>query len=113
MRSGLRMLLQAQPGFDVVAEVGTIQAVLVAVRNHRPGVLLLDLNMPGGSAVQAIRQLRAISPHTTIIVLTMESDPVFMRETYAAGAVGFVLKEEAPNHLIHVIRRALRDRDDP
>jgi two-component system response regulator NreC len=111
MRTGLRMLLQAQPEFDVVAEVGTIQGVLGAVRNHRPALLLLDLNMPGGSSVEAIRRLAAIAPETAVIVLTMERDPTFMRESYAAGAAGFVLKEEAANDLIHAIRRTLRQRE--
>jgi two-component system response regulator NreC len=111
MRTGLRMLLQAQPELEVVAEVGTIQAVLGAVRNHRPALLLLDLNMPGGSSVDAIRRLSAIAPETAVIVLTMERDPTFMRDSYAAGAAGFVLKEEAANDLIHAIRRALRQRE--
>jgi two-component system response regulator NreC len=54
MRSGLRLLLEAETGFEVVAEADTVQAVFRDVRQHRPTVLVLDLNMPGGSSVGAI-----------------------------------------------------------
>ena len=61
MRDGLRMLLDAQDDFEVVAEAGDVLSALQAVRGHRPDVLLLDLNMPGGSSIAAIRKLALIS----------------------------------------------------
>ncbi len=62
MRNGLRMLLAAEPDFEVVAEAGTIQAVFVAVRSHRPTVLVLDLNMPAGRAWLRSRGSRRSRP---------------------------------------------------
>jgi two-component system, NarL family, response regulator NreC len=108
MRSGLRMLLEAQPGLHVVSEAGSIQAVFRDVRTHRPDVLVLDLNMPGGSSVEAIARLARISPDTAVVVLTMEDNPGFMREAYDAGARGYVLKESAATELVRVIRSAAR-----
>ena len=106
MRSGLRMLLEAEHGFHVLSEAGNIQAVFRDVRTHRPDVLVLDLNMPGGSSVEAIGRLGRISPSTAVVVLTMEPDPAFMREAYAAGARGYVLKESAATELVQVIKSA-------
>ena len=108
MRSGLRMLLDAEEDFQVVAEAGDIQSLLQQARGHRHQVLVLDLNMPGGSSIQAITTLARISPSTSVVVLTMEEDPAFMREAYDAGARGYVLKEEAPTALVGAIRAAAR-----
>ncbi|MGA2924530.1 MAG: response regulator transcription factor [Solirubrobacteraceae bacterium] len=110
MRNGLRMLLEAEQDFQVVAEAGTIQSVFVNVRGHRPAVLVLDLNMPGGSSIGAITRLSAISPHTSVVVLTMEHDPAFMREALAAGASGYVLKDAAATDLVRAIRAAVAPR---
>ncbi len=106
MRNGLRLLLEAERDFHVVGEAGTIQSVYTGVRTHRPAVLVLDLNMPGGSSVEAIQRLAAISPHTAVVVLTMEHDPAFMRHALDAGAHGYVLKEEAATTLVQAIRAA-------
>jgi two-component system response regulator NreC len=106
MRNGLRMLLEAEPDLHVVSEAGSIQAVFAAVRTHRPDILLLDLNMPGGSSVAAISRLRRMSPTMKIVVLTMEQEPVFIRQAYDAGASGYVLKESAATELVGAIRSA-------
>ena len=110
MRNGLRMLLEAEADLHVVSEAGSVQAVFSVVRSHRPTVLLLDLNMPGGSSVEAITRLRRMSPGTAIVVLTMEDEPAFMREAYAAGASGYVLKDSAATELVKAIRAAAAKR---
>jgi two-component system, NarL family, response regulator NreC len=106
MRRGLRMLLEAESGFHVLSEAGTIQSVFRDVRGHRPDVLVLDLNMPGGSSLDAIARVAQFAPGTAVVVLTMEDDPMFMREAYTAGASGYVLKEAAATELVNVIRSA-------
>jgi two-component system, NarL family, response regulator NreC len=106
MRNGLRMLLDAEDDFQVVAEAGDVLSALQAVRGHRPKVLLLDLNMPGGSSIAAIRKLALISPGTSVVVLTMENDRSFERDALEAGAFGYVLKEQAGTHLVRTIRDA-------
>src|SRR5579872_7181740 len=95
MRSGLRMLLEAEPDFEVVAEAGDARAAEQYVRGHKPDVLILDLNMPGGSGLDAIPRITSETPSTKIVVLTMQRDPAFARQAIAAGAVGYVLKNAA------------------
>jgi two-component system response regulator NreC len=69
-------------------------------------VLVLDLNMPGGSSLEAIPQIRGESPDTQIVVLTMQQEPAFAREALSAGALGYVLKEAADEELVEAVRRA-------
>ena len=88
VRAGLRMLLQAEDGFEVVAEAGDVATTERRVAAYRPRVLILDLNMPGESSLPAIPRLRESEPDTQIVVLTMQNDPAFAREALRAGAIG-------------------------
>ncbi len=106
VRSGLRLLLDAEPDFEVVAEAGDVDGARRSVRGHHPAVLVLDLNMPGGSSLDAIPAMRTEAPDTEIVVLTMQEDPAFAREALGAGAVGYVLKEAADTELVEAVRRA-------
>jgi two-component system, NarL family, response regulator NreC len=106
VRSGLRMLLDSEPGFEVVAEASDIESARRYVRGHHPSVLVLDLNMPGGSSLEAIPMIREESPDTQIVVLTMQQEPAFAREAIGAGALGYVLKEAADDELVEAVRRA-------
>jgi two-component system, NarL family, response regulator NreC len=110
VRSGLRMLLDAEPDFEVVAEAGDVPSALRYVRAHRPRVLILDLNMPGEPSLPAIGQFLEGSPETAIVVLTMQSDPGFAREALRAGALGYVLKEAADAELVEAVRLAAQGR---
>src|SRR5450755_3207107 len=107
VRRGLRMLIDAQEGLEVVAEAGDVCETLRMVRVWNPGVLLLDLIMPGGSSLTAIPKLLAASPRTAIVVLTMENDPGFARAALRAGALAFVLKEDAATELLEAVRTAV------
>ncbi len=106
VRSGLRLLLDTEDDFEVVAEAGDVDAARRYVRGHRPAVLVLDLNMPGGSSLEAIPAIRAESPDTHIVVLTMQEEPAFARQALSAGASGYVLKEAADGELVEAVRRA-------
>jgi two-component system response regulator NreC len=106
VRSGLRLLLEAERGFAVVAEAGDVDAARRYVHGHHPDVLVLDLNMPGGSSLEAIPVIREQSPHTQIVVLTMQQEPAYAREALGAGALGYVLKEAADEELVEAVRRA-------
>jgi two-component system response regulator NreC len=106
VRKGLRLLLDSEPGMRVVAEAGTVQDAIRMARAHRPAVLVLDLNMPGGSSLEAIPVLGDDVPQTAIVVLTMQNDPSFARQALQAGALGFVLKEAADDELLGAIRLA-------
>jgi two-component system response regulator NreC len=95
VRKGLRLLVEAEPGLRVMAEAGTVPDALRMAKAHRPSVLVLDLNMPGGSSLEAIPT-----------ILTMQNDPSFARQALQAGALGFVLKEAADDELLGAIRLA-------
>lgn len=106
VRSGLRVLLDAEDGVQVVAEAADIDEAERKVLAYKPSVLVLDLSMPGGSSLAAIPDLQAASPGTAIVVLTMEDEPRFAREALRAGAFGFVLKEAAESELLQAIDAA-------
>ena len=106
VRKGLRLLLDSESGLRVVAEAGTVPDAIRMAMAHRPTVLVLDLNMPGGSGLEAIPVLRRDAAQTAIVVLTMQNDPSFARQALQAGALGFVLKEAADDELLGAIRLA-------
>jgi two-component system, NarL family, response regulator NreC len=110
VRAGLRMLLQAEEEFEVVAEAGDVATTERRVAAYHPRVLILDLNMPGGSSLPAIPRLREAAPETQIVVLTMQNDPAFAREALRAGAIGYVLKEAADSELVQAVRLAAQGR---
>jgi two-component system response regulator NreC len=104
------MLLDAEAGFEVVAEAGDAESAARYVRGHKPAVLVLDLNMPGESGLAAIPKIRESSPDTQIVVLTMQSEPAFAREAMQAGALGYILKEAAGDDLVKAVRMAAQGR---
>lgn len=106
VRRGLRQVLDAKEGFDVVAEAADLEGARRYVRGHRPDVLVLDLNLPDGLSLPAIPGLRTEFPDTQIVVLTMQDEPAYARQALSAGALGFVLKEAAESELVEAVRRA-------
>ena len=106
VRSGLRMLLEAEDDLEVVAEAGDVDGTSRTVLGYKPTVLVLDLNMPGGSSLEAIPSMLERSPDTAIVVLTMQEDPAFAREALRAGAKGYVLKQAAGTELVQAVRAA-------
>ncbi len=108
VRSGLRVLLEADGEFEVVAEAGEVEEAYRKVLAYKPQVLVLDLSMPGGSSLEAIPRMLKASAHTAIVVLTMEDEPRFAREALRVGALGFVLKEAADTELVEAVRAATR-----
>jgi two-component system response regulator NreC len=106
VRAGLRLLLEAEDGWQVVAEAGNVPDAIRLTRAHRPHVLVLDLNMPGGSSLEAIPVIMEATPATHIVVLTMQDDPEFARQAMSAGVAAFVLKESADDELVQAVETA-------
>jgi two-component system, NarL family, response regulator NreC len=106
VRRGLRQLLENETGLEVVAEADDIDSARRYVRGHKPDVLVLDLNMPGGSTLDALPMIRQESPGTKIVILTMQNEPAYAREALSAGVLGYVLKEAADTELVEAVRRA-------
>ncbi len=106
VRSALRLLLDAEPDLEVVAEAGDATAAVRYTLGHKPDVLILDLNMPGEPSLEAIPKVKDVSPSTEIVVLTMQDEPEFARTAIQAGVLGYVLKEAADAELVKAVRMA-------
>jgi two-component system response regulator NreC len=104
VRSGLRLLLDAQDDIEVVGEAGNAKDAIFRARALKPDVMLLDVVMPGESGIDVLPQLLKESPETKILVLSMQDDPSYVREAFAAGASGYVLKEAADEEVVAAVR---------
>lgn len=107
VRSALRTLLESDGEFEVVAEASDALEATRKVLAYKPDLIVLDLTMPGESSLTVIPRILEASPKTSIVVLTMEDEPLFAREAMQAGALGFVLKEAADTELVGAVRAAL------
>lgn len=106
VRRALRLLLEEEGHFEVVAEAENAEEAVRYVRGHKPDVLILDLNMPGRPSLEAIPDIREASPGTKIVVLTMQKEPGFARQALQLGVLGYVLKEAADDELVQAVRQA-------
>jgi two-component system response regulator NreC len=104
VRAGLRLLLEAQDELEVIAEAGDARGAIFETRAHRPDVVLLDVVMPGRSGIEVIPDLLREAPETSILVLSMQDDPAYVREAFSAGAKGYVLKEAADAEVVAAVR---------
>lgn len=104
VRSGLRMVLSEEPGIDVVGEAGTAAEAVDLAENLRPDVFVVDLGLPDRPGAWATRAILKASPDTRVLMLTMHSDIEYLREAFAAGASGYVVKEAAGGELVQAIR---------
>jgi DNA-binding NarL/FixJ family response regulator len=104
VREGLRSLLAAVPGFELVAtSTGAREAVRAAV-TEKPDVLVLDINMPDGSGVDVARELSRVAPRVAILMLTMYDDDALVFAAMRAGAMGYVLKGADPEEVVRAIQ---------
>lgn len=106
VRAGIADFLRAQPDMEVVAEAGTGTEAVELARRHRPDVALIDLQMPGGDGVHAIRLITAEVPHTRLVVLTSHAADSDIFPAIRAGALSYLLKEIAPDDLAAAVRAA-------
>jgi len=104
VRSGLRMLLDAHDDIEVVGEAGNAKDAIFRARALKPDVMLLDVVMPGDSGIDVLPKVLKESPDTKVLVLSMQDDPSYVREAFAAGASGYVLKEAADEEVVSAVR---------
>jgi two-component system, NarL family, response regulator NreC len=110
MRQGLRALLEAQPGFQVVGDVGDGEAAVTLVERLRPDVLVLDMVMPGINGIEVARRVALHSPACAIVILSMYGAEGYVREAIQAGAKAYVLKKDSAEELASAIREVLAGR---
>ena len=105
MRQGLKTILSLEPGLQVVGEAADGEAGIRQALDLRPDVILMDVQMPGMSGIEAIAAICAVWPETRIIILTTFGRDEYVFEGVRAGAVGFLLKDAPAEDLIQTIRR--------
>jgi DNA-binding NarL/FixJ family response regulator len=103
VRQGLRALLEAQPGWQVVAEAVDGREALDKAKRLRPDVVVLDVSMPNLNGLEATRQIRKALPETEVLILTMHDSEQLVREVLEAGARGYVLKSDAGRELVTAV----------
>ncbi len=104
VRSGLRLVLEAEEDITVEDEGGTADEAVRLARLHKPDVVLLDVTMPGRSGLSAAEEIKKAAPKASILVLSMHDDPSYVREAFANGASGYLLKEAADAELVAAVR---------
>lgn len=104
-RDGLKLLLAAGAGFEVVAETGSAAEVKELVRRLAPDLVLLDYNMPGGDGGEVLAYLKRRHPDIRVVVLTAERAGALLRHLVEAGADGVLLKEGSGEAMLAAIRR--------
>ena len=104
VRSGLRLLLDAEDDIDPVGEAGSARDAVFQARTLKPDVILLDVVMPDQTGLDVLPQLKHENPDTKVLVLSMQDEPRYVREAFAAGASGYVLKEAADTEVVAGVR---------
>jgi two-component system response regulator NreC len=104
VRSGLRLLLGAEEDMEVVGDAGNVHDAVFEVRAAKPDVVLLDVTMPGESGIDGFPKLLHEAPGARVLMLSMQDDPSYVREAFAAGARGYVLKEAIDAEVVAAVR---------
>ena len=104
VRSGLRRVLESVGDIEVVGEAGDAKQAVFETRAQKPDVILMDVVMPGDSGIEAIPNVLHDAPDAKVLILSMQDDPNYVRQAFAAGAAGYVLKEAVDTDLIAAIR---------
>jgi two-component system response regulator NreC len=104
VRAGLRMLIDAQDDLEAVGEAGSAREAIFQARSLKPDVILMDVVMPDQSGLEVLPRLLEEHPQTKVLVLSMQDEPQYVRQAFAAGANGYVLKEAADTEVVSAIR---------
>ncbi len=104
VRSGLRKVLESEVDIEVVGEAGDAAHAVFETRAQKPDVILMDVVMPGKSGIEVTPDLLHDVPEAKILILSMQDDPNYVREAFAAGATGYILKEAADTDVVAAVR---------
>jgi two-component system response regulator NreC len=108
VRAGLRLLLEAEEDIEPVGEAGSAREAIFQARALKPDVILLDVVMPEQSGLDALPTLLHEEPETKVLILSMQDDPQYVRQAFAAGASGYVLKEAADTEVVAAVREVAK-----
>src|SRR5579859_3686709 len=108
VRTGLRTLLESENGWEVCAEAANGREALEKAKELTPDIAVLDISMPLLNGVEATRQIRRLSPKTEVLILTMHDSESLIQEVLEAGALGYILKDDADRSLIAAVKSLQR-----
>jgi two-component system response regulator NreC len=104
VRSGLHLLLDAEADIEVCGEAGDVRSAVFETRAQKPDVILMDVVMPDQSGIEGVPLVLKEAPDAQVLVLSMQDDPRYVREAFAAGAAGYVLKEAVDAEVVSAVR---------
>jgi two-component system, NarL family, response regulator NreC len=104
VRSGLHLLLDAEDDIEVVGEAGDVRTAVFEARERKPNVILMDVVMPEQSGIEGVPLVLKEAPDAKVLILSMQDDPRYVREAFAAGACGYVLKEAVDAEVVSAVR---------
>jgi two-component system response regulator NreC len=105
VRAGLRLLLDAEDDIETVGEAGDAREAVFEVRSNKPDIVLMDVGLGSGkSGIEAAPEVLREAPEAKVLMLSMQDDPRYVREAFAVGASGYVLKEAADSELVTAVR---------
>lgn len=107
MRHGLAQLIRSEEGLDVCAEAGNARDGLIAVGEHQPDLVVIDLTLPDKNGLELLKDIQAMYPGTLCLVLSMHDEAMYGERALRAGARGYIMKEAAADHLITAARKVL------
>ena len=110
VRSGLRKVLEAETDIEVVGEAGNAKDAVFETRSATPDVILMDIVMPGKSGIEATPDILHDAPEAKVLILSMQDDPNYVRQAFAAGAAGYILKEAADTDVVAAVREVAAGR---
>jgi two-component system, NarL family, response regulator NreC len=103
IRSGLHLLLDAEQDIEVVGEAGNVKDAVFEARAKKPDVVLMDVVMPGQSGIEGVPLVLKEAPEAKVLVLSMQDDPHYVHEAFAAGAAGYILKEAVDTEVVDAV----------
>jgi two-component system, NarL family, response regulator NreC len=108
VRRGLRALIEGEPGYTIVGEAVNGEETIRLVEELRPEIVLLDISMPGVNGIEITRTLHTAQPALCVLILTVHEDQSLLREAFAAGAMGYIVKRAADDELIRALQTVVR-----
>jgi two-component system response regulator NreC len=106
VRSGLRLLLENEPDFEIVGETGTAHEAITLANQLRPDVILMDIGLPDMTGINATQLIKAAQPQIAIVALTIHEDQEYFFKMLHAGASGYIPKRAAPEELLTAVQNA-------
>ena len=103
VRSGLRSILEARPGWEIVAEAADGKEAVKKAIETKPDVAIIDYSLPLLNGIEATRQIRKREPRTQVLIFTMHDEELLIRNVLEAGALGYLLKQDAKRHVVAAV----------